>query len=278
MSTATPKGIVHVARQRALSRAHRACDDARHPRVALELGDVVGLARADLDLGHEPRDRRQGHARLAERRQHLLDVAEEQRVRPDDEHALALEREAVRVEQVRRAVQRDGGLPRAGPALDHQEARQRRADDLVLLALDRGHDVAHLARPRLAERGEEGAGAPEGEAVLHEAVLGRALDLRAVRAGAVGLGEVLVFDAEHLAVPDLEVASAREPERLDARRAVEGLGDRCAPVDDERLEVLAGHGDASDVERLARRAVGRRRGVDATEAQRLVADVELLEA
>ena len=93
----------------------------------------------------------------------------------------------------------------------------------------------------------------------------------------VGLGEVLVFDPEHLSVADLEVASAREPERLDAGRSVERLGDRRAPVDDERLEVLAGHRDAPDVERLAASRPGRRCGVDAAEAQRLVADVELLE-
>ena len=109
--------------QRALPRAHRACDEPRHPRVALQLGDLVGVARFDLDLGHETRDRRQRDAGLAERREDLLDVAQEERVRSDDEHALALEGEAVRVEEVRGAVQRDGGLAGARTALDEQEAR-----------------------------------------------------------------------------------------------------------------------------------------------------------
>jgi hypothetical protein len=79
----------------------------------------------------------------------------EPRTRPDDEHAAAGEPVAVGVEQVRDPVQRDGGLARPGAALDHDGARQRQTDDLVLLGLDGGDDVAHAGPARRGEGGEE---------------------------------------------------------------------------------------------------------------------------
>ena len=46
-------------------------------------------------------------------------------------------------------MQGDDGLAGAGPALDDEHAGLRAADDLVLLGLDRGDDVAELpVRPR----------------------------------------------------------------------------------------------------------------------------------
>ena len=80
----------------------------------------------------------------------------------------------------------------------------------------------------------------------------------------------------------LEVAAAGDAHRLDRGGPVEGLGDRGAPVDDQRREVVVGDRDAADVEGLAsagrRRPVGlgrrRRQEVEAAEAQRRVADVE----
>ena len=62
------------------------------------------------------------------------------------------------VQQERGAVQPDRGLAGARTAL-HDEARlERRADDRVLLALDRRDDVAHLAGARPAELGEQRVG------------------------------------------------------------------------------------------------------------------------
>jgi hypothetical protein len=61
---------------------------------------------------------------------------------------------AVRVEQVRRAVQGDRRLPGAGTALDHQDARVRRPDDRVLLGLQRADDVVHPAGSPGLQRGQ----------------------------------------------------------------------------------------------------------------------------
>ena len=164
------EGDLDVAAERALAGAHGPGQHLDHAHVALQLGDGGVVDAAHAHLGHQARDRRQAHPGLAERREDLLDVAQEQRVRPHDEHALALEREAVGVEQVGGTVQRHRRLAGAGAALDDEDPGQRRADDLVLLALDGADDVAHVARPGLAERGQEGAGAAQDQPVGEEAL------------------------------------------------------------------------------------------------------------
>ena len=208
-------------------------------------------------------EHRQLDAGLAEARQHLLDVAEEQPVGADDEHALALEREAVRVEEVGGAVERDDGLAGAGAALHDEHAGQLGADDLVLLALDRGDDVGQPPGAGLLEGGDQRAAAADLAAVV---------DHRELAAEQPGrLAEELVLDAEELAAPGGEVAAADEAHRLAAGGPVERLGDRRPPVDDERLAVLVGHGQAADVVAVAAVPAG---AVDAAEHEAGVAELE----
>ena len=119
-----------VVAQRSLTVADRLVDHVGHPGVALQargLGPVVTVvAQAqELHVGHEVGEHDLLDAGLAERRQHPLDVAEEHPVGADDEHALVLEREPVRVEEVRRAMQRHHGLAGAGPALHDEHAGLR---------------------------------------------------------------------------------------------------------------------------------------------------------
>ena len=209
----------------------RATGARSRPRI-VDAVDEVGQ-HGQLDAG------------LAERRQDLLDVAEEQPVGPDHQHALALEREAVRVEQVGGAVQGHDGLAGAGPALHDEHAGQRRPDDLVLLALDGGDDVAQPAGAGRLEGGDE-----------------RAVALRARRPRP---GRSACSPNSSSSMPSSwrpaggEVAAAGQAHRLAAGGPVERLGDRRPPVDDHRLLVLVGHREAADVEGLAarRRARGR---------------------
>ena len=95
--------------------------------------------------------------------QHLLDVAEEQRVGPDHQHALSFEGEPVGVEEVGGPVEGHGRLARTRSTLDHQDAGQRGPDDLVLLALDGGDDVGHPARPGPVQGGQQGGRAADGQ-------------------------------------------------------------------------------------------------------------------
>ena len=139
---------VEAFRDRSLAVGDRLVDDQAHADVALHPGGERRVGRVEsvagpLHVGHQVGEDRLLDAGLAERRQHPLDVAQEHPVGADDEHALVLEREPVRVQQVGGAVERDDGLAGAGTTLHHQHTGLRRADDLVLLALDGGDDVAH---------------------------------------------------------------------------------------------------------------------------------------
>ena len=128
---------------------------ATRPAATTSAMPGVALTAAPTAVGRPARARRStppggdrglAHRRLAERRQDLGDVAEEGRVRPDHQHTDLVEQPAVLVQEECGPVQPDRGLARAGPALDDQARLERRPDHLVLLGLDGGDDVAHLAR------------------------------------------------------------------------------------------------------------------------------------
>ncbi len=90
----------------------------------------------------------------------------------------------------------------------------------------------------------------------------------------MALAEQLVLEAQQLATVHGEVAAAGEAHRLAPGGPVERLGDRCSPVDDDRLALVVGDGQPADVEALE--AVGGLgHPVDATEHQRGVAQIEL---
>ena len=79
-------------------------------------------------------------------------------------------------EEVGRAVQRHGGLARAGSALHEQDAGEGVADDPVLLALDGRDDVAHPSGTRTTERREQRTWPAERESPIDEAFLGGGAD------------------------------------------------------------------------------------------------------
>ena len=157
-------------------------------------------------------------------------------------------------------MQRHHGLAGARAALHHQHAGQRGPDDLVLLALDGGDDVADAPGAGRLERGDERAVALEAGALAQVQRV---------------LAEELVLDAEQLAAPGGEVAAADEAHGLAAGGPVERLGHRGPPVDHDRLLLVVRHRQAADVEGLAALVLV---AVDATEQQRGVAEVELRRA
>ena len=141
--------------QRALPIGDGLREHPRHAHVALDPGRRRRPRRARPASVQQTADRRELDPALAEAREDVLDVAQEQRVGADDEHALALQREAVRVEQVGGAVQRHRRLAGARPALHDEHPVQRGADDLVLLALDGGDDVPHAPGAAPLERRQQ---------------------------------------------------------------------------------------------------------------------------
>ena len=73
----TVDGDLLVASRQTLPLADGIRDDARHRRPALDRRDGVVFPCRRVDAAHEPRQRGGDRPRLAERRQHLIDVAQE---------------------------------------------------------------------------------------------------------------------------------------------------------------------------------------------------------
>ena len=173
----------------------------------------------------------------------------------------------------------DDRLAGAGAALHDEHPGLRGPDDLVLLRLDGGDDVAQRAgAPALECRQQRRVAAQRrapvvlgGRGILR--ILG--IDEALVVADAeVPATEQLVLDAQHGAALDGEVAAPHQPHRLATGGPVERLGNGCPPVDDDRLGLRVGDGEAADVEALGGlRALGVT--VDATEHQRGVTEVEV---
>ncbi len=294
------EGHLGVPAQGTLAAAHRPDHQVGHPGLALQAGHSRLVLGPDLDAVDEPFDRRQRHPALPQRRQDVLDVAQEQGVGPDHQHPLAFQGETVRIEKVCRTVQGHRRLAGTGAALDDHDAQERRADDLVLLPLDGGHDVPHDPGPGPFERGQEGAGAAELELELSALAVGALAVGPAMpvlvgptgAAGPVGAGdrpvrrrggaEPLVLDPHDPPTLGGEVATQDQPHRVPARGSVERLGHRGPPIDHQGLEVLARDPQPPDVEALGLLDAGRPvtvlAPVDPAEAQGLLTDVELVEA
>ena len=153
------------------------------------------------------------------------------------------------VEEEGGAVEADRRLARAGPALHDEEEVERGPDDEVLLGLDGGHDVAHLAGAAAVQLGQERVGDARGAV------------------GAVGVGEVLVEQLDQLTPLQGEAAATGEAEGVGEGGPVEGRGHAGPPVDDHGVAAGVLHVAAADVPPVA--------GVfiDAAEAQG-AADVE----
>ena len=99
-SRSTPEGMTAVSCSGRWRSRTALASRRRHQDVALDPCRRGSVVARGPDVGHQVGGDRDLDPGLTERGQHLLDVGEEQAVRPDDQHALALEREAVGVEEV----------------------------------------------------------------------------------------------------------------------------------------------------------------------------------
>ena len=244
-----------VLTQRALTIVDRLGQHLHHAKVALDgrgrfvVEAIDAHTRPEQVAEHGDLD-----AGFAERRQHLLDVGEEEPVGTDDQHTLTLEREAMRVEEIGGTVQRNDRLAGAGAALHEQHARHRGTDDLVLLALDGGDDVAEST----------GAARFDGRDQ-------RSLASHFAFARRIGqFAEEFVVDTEQGAAAGGEVTPALDTHRFATGGPVEGFGHGSSPVDDDGILLSVPDAHPADVELLTRSL-----GVDPTEHQRTIAEVEL---
>ncbi len=168
---------------------------------------------------------------------------QERRAGAHHENPGILQPASMGIEQVRRPVQGDGGFAGSRPSLHDDGAVERRADDAVLLRLDGGHNVGHLAGSPRAQGGEQRSFARQ-------------------RAGGRGLTyllgmhvEHLVFDARHIAEVEGDVTSHHDVAVGGGGRLVEGSGRLGAPVGEHRFVTAVGHADAADVPVIAQLVV-----------------------
>ena len=192
-------------------------------------------------------DRRLLDASLAERGQDLGDVVQEGVVGSDDQHARAAQPLGIGVEQVRGPMQPHRGLAGAGRALDAQRRVQLGPDEVVLVGLDGGHDVAHRADPRSLD-------------LLAEQIGPQAQHLAPI--------EVFVLVGRQLAVVESEAPPQPYVHPIGRCRPVERPRDGRAPVDDDGVALLITDMSPADVQHLDAAAVGI--AVGATEERRCV--------
>ena len=217
--------VLHRARaqrdvlvEQAVELAHRSLDLA--PEHALD--DLLQRARADV--------------LLAELGQHGGDVFGKRRAGREDLHLGGGERVAAAVEQVGGAVHRHAGLAGAGAADHGHHPRALAANGGVLLRLNGGDDLAHVARRRA------------GEDVQQHAVVDAHM----------GIDVELQLAFLH-AVLALERHRAAHHAGGTGVACLAGLGivieaaDRRAPVVYQRLLVLARHAVQPDDDALRRR-------------------------
>ena len=144
-------------------------------------------------------------------------------------------------------MQPDGGLARAGSALHGEELVQGGPDDLVLLGLNGGDDVEHLARASPLELGQQrvAAAQPGGRGLVTDAA------------------EEVVGHSDDGAAVDHDLATPGQPQGILGAGPVEGDGHRGPPVDH--------HGIRTRSSSTWRRPMCQRRAlllVDAPEEQR----------
>ncbi|WP_454294461.1 hypothetical protein [Salana multivorans] len=231
-----PEPETHRLGRDALAGGDGTSDDPRPRPAPLDPGDVVRLGRGRGDTRQERGHRGRDHPGLAERREDLLDVAQERVGRADQQHTGAGHPLAVGVEEVGGTVQCHGRLAGSRAALDHEHTLDVGPDDLVLLRLDRRDDVLHPAGAVLAERGHEGALAGQ----------------RAAMVGVECVGvEHVVLDPDDAPVAGREMTTTHDAGRVRCGGLVERAGRRGAPVGEDRGVLLVGQADPADVARAA---------------------------
>jgi hypothetical protein len=206
-----------------------------HAVVGLDRRRGRTLGPGHHDLGDQVLDRTLGDVDLAQPRQHVADEGQVGGAGADHQHPVPGQPLPVLVEQERGPVQADRGLAGAGAALDHDRLGQRRPDQVVLLWLDGGDDVAHRPDARPLDLG-------------HQHPVGGGHGLRLVQQV-----EDLVLDRGQGAAPVAEPAPGPDAVPVGRAGPVEGMGQPGPPVDHHRVALGVADVPAPHVEPRLRR-------------------------
>lgn len=117
----------------------------------------VTLTRKVPTSGDEVGQRAHQSAIFTEVRQHVAHVVDVRSMRSHEQQPILPLLEArIGVQEIRGAVQSNDRLSGSRPTINHQRAIRRRADDRVLVSLNRRENIAHLSRAMGAEGSEQG--------------------------------------------------------------------------------------------------------------------------
>ena len=257
-------------RRGAKPRPDRGVQHLRHPRITLDHPRLRRILRRDLHPGHQVIDRRLPDLDLPQRRQHLLDVLQELLVRPDDQRPAPPQPIPVRIEQERDTVQPDRRLPGPRSPLHTDTHVHISPNDLVLLRLDRRHDVAHRPRPRPLDLIGQNPTRPSQPGRNNIASTSTGTGTNASPRRRPRIGQRLIFVPCNSPVREPEPPPPVQPHRHLRRGPVESRRHRRTPVDDHRLPGPVVHMTASDVVALGPELTGLKTVavVEATEEQR----------
>ena len=208
----------HVLRQGPAPPVEGATQELGHACISLHPADRHRLLGPHLGLGRDIADGRLDDSLLAQCGQDLCDVAQEGPARAKDQNAVPAQLGVV-VQKEGGPMQPHCGLAGAGSSLDGRELTQGRADDLVLLGLNGGGDVEHLAGASPLELGQEGITAPQpgGGGIVPD------------------VAEEVVGHSHDSSAIDHDLAPTGQPQGVLGAGSIEGHGDGGPPVDDDRI-------------------------------------------
>jgi hypothetical protein len=199
------------------------------PQAPLDPGRCRGVEALGAHRVDDVAEGTQRHGVLAERREHPLDVGRVGGGGSDHEDPAGLVAAPVAVEQVCGTVQGHDGLAGAGATADLRDPPGAGPDRLVLVALDRRDDVAHLGTAAARDRGHESPVTDDDEVGWR-----------------LGDHEV-VLDADDVGSLAPQHSPPQYAHRLHRGGSVERGGGRSPPVDDQRLVVVVTDAEPADV-------------------------------
>ena len=234
---------------------HRTLNNLDHAQIALQSGHCTVFLRHSAQTRVQGRQRRHHHAGLTQRRKHTLDIPHERIRRTNHQHTSLRQALTVRIQQIRRTMQRHSGLTGTGATLHHTHTRQIRADNRILLSLNGRHDIAHAAGTLLIQCRQQSALTVQGLRILQH-----------------GLIEDLILNIRDSAALKHQMAAAAHTHRLESSRLIERTRLGGAPVHEKTTLISVGNADASDVaHRISTLTVH----VQATESQTRIHGVQL---
>ena len=209
---------------------HRTLNNLHHAQIALQRGNRAVLLRHSTQTRVQGRQRSHHHAGLTQRRKHTLDIPHERIRRTNHQHASLRQALTVRVQQVRRTMQRHSSLTGTRATLHNTHTRQLRADNRILLSLNRRHNITHAAGTLLIQRRQQSTLTVESVLILQHLRI-----------------EDLILNIYDSAALKHQVTAASHTHRVESSRLIERTRLRGTPVHQQTLLIAIRNTNTTDI-------------------------------